>query len=799
MKKYQPILISLLLSTPAFSADLVTSVPMETDGLSRIKESVGGQNLRVQGRHTDENMPGAVGSALRFDGYSTYVEGNIPAFEPAGASSFSVWVAPETYPIVEHDLDTPEKITIAGTINNESRSGWAFSIDKHGKYSFDCYAGGWLATAEDADKGNPDLIPTYEWSHLVAVNDPEAGTLTLYRNGDKIAETKSLGPVGNGNTLITIGKTAGAAGGDYQLKTFNGLIDEVNVYDGILSETEISATPENNIADLSIPDSRFAKDLLRPKYHGMPGANWTNETHGMTYSDGRYHVFFQKNANGPYMSRLHWGHISSENLYDWTEEKIAIAPGEYYDTKGCWSGCVFTDEEITGGLPNILYTGVDYALARIVQAVPSDETLLDWEKTGVVLNGKPTGLSDDFRDPYFFREGDNAYIIVGTSKDGLGATTLHKYNPASKTWTNDGSIFFMGSDKAAHGTFWEMPNITKMDNGKWLFTCTPQGTSADVHVLCWTGEIAADGTFVPDNEDYMPLELIEQRQGYGLLSPTIYQHDGKTILMGIVPDKLPTSDNCSLGWAHLYSLPREISLDENGSLVQKPYSGLAGLRADNGYSAEGLTLDGTKAIEGVGGRQFEIKGEFEVGDNPFGFNLFKNSKGAATLSYNPSNNKLELNLTGLNRKQNDRNSYGGRYVGELPEQPEKGSIMTIDVWVDGSIMDIFVNDKWASSVRVFPTDNDADGLEIFSKEGQVKVNRVEAWLLGDSTYEGGSGNEGGNGDEGDGIEAIIDDLPEYVDVVSLNGTILKKRVKAVEALDALPKGIYIVNGYKVVK
>mgnify|MGYP002622380194 CR=1 FL=1 len=42
----------------------------------------------------------------------------------------------------------------------------------------------------------------------------------------------------------------------------------------------------------------------------------TNEIHGMTYSRDRYHVFFQKNANGPYMSRLHWGHISSESLYE---------------------------------------------------------------------------------------------------------------------------------------------------------------------------------------------------------------------------------------------------------------------------------------------------------------------------------------------------------------------------------------------------------------------------------------------------------------------------------------------------
>lgn len=793
MKKTLPILSSLFLAAPMLvAADVVTSIPMETDGMSRVKEQISGTNLKVQGKHMNENQPGAVGNALRFDGYSTFVEGVIPQFEPSGVSSFSMWLAPETYPIVLEDQPTTEKITLAGTINHTSRTGWAFSMDKDGQYSFDCYAGGWLISAEASD-----VIPTYEWSFLAAVNDPGASTLTLYRNGETVAQVKSLGAVGNGSGNLTIGKTAEASTSPYGVKTFNGLIDEIKVYDGALSENELNATPENE-ADLIVNPSRFANDLLRPKYHGMPAANWTNESHGLVFSDGLYHVFFQKNANGPYMSRLHWGHITSENLYDWTEEKIALAPGETYDHKGCWSGAVFTDEEITGGLPNIIYTGVDYEKARIIQAAPTDASLLEWEKKGIIINGKPAGLSDDFRDPYFFRDGDNAYIIVGTAKDGVGATTLHKYNPANKTWSNDGTIFFKGSDSADHGTFWEMPNVTPMGNGKWLFTCTPQNTASGVHVLCWVGEISADGTFQPDQEQFTDLEFINQIQGYGLLSPTIYQKDGKTILMGIVPDKLPTSENCNLGWAHLYSLPREISLDENNNLVQRPFSGLEGLRAENGYSASSLTLDGTKRVEGAGGRRFEVKGEFTVGDNPFGFNIFKGAKGEASITYTPSNNKIEINFTKLNRKVNDNNVYNGRYVGTLPENIEKGSTMVIDVWVDGSILDIFVNNKWASSIRVYPTDADADGVEVFSTGGPVNVESVNAWLLGDSTFED-NGNGGDNTGDNNSIDELLPDLPDFVNVYNLNGMPVKKNVRAAEALDSLPKGVYLIDGRKVIK
>jgi beta-fructofuranosidase len=154
-------------------------------------------------------------------------------------------------------------------------------------------------------------------------------------------------------------------------------MDDIAVYNSALTADEVAALANNTLAssvapDFNYPSSRYAESLWRPQFHGMPSGGWTNECHGMTYSDGRYHVFFQKNANGPYMARLHWGHISSENLYLWTEEPIAIAPGESYDIKGCWSGCVFTDAQLTGGKPNIIYTAVDNAKAVMAQASPAD-------------------------------------------------------------------------------------------------------------------------------------------------------------------------------------------------------------------------------------------------------------------------------------------------------------------------------------------------------------------------------------------------------------------------------------------
>ena len=353
-------------------------------------------------------------------------------------------------------------------------------------------------------------------------------------------------------------------------------------------------------------------------------------------------MFFQKNANGPYMSRLHWGHISSTNLYDWTEEPIAIAPGEDYDIKGCWSGCVYEDD----GNTYLLYTAVDNAKATIAQAKAKDSGLIEWEKLGVIINGRPSGLSDDFRDPYFFTANGQKYIIVGTSKNNIGACTLHKYDNGS--WTNDGTIFFQGGNANQHGTFWEMPNVTPMGDGKYLFTCTPLNTGVGVRALCWVGTIGTDGKFTPESEvQYLEMAGISC-DGYGLLSPSIYQENGKTLLLGIVPDKLLTEENYKMGWAHNYSLPREISIAADGSLVQKPYSGLEGMRTETSFSDE-LALTGIQSLAPVSGRQIELLGEFTIASGTCGFNFMKSGSKQVSLTYDADNGNLTLDMTLLDR------------------------------------------------------------------------------------------------------------------------------------------------------
>ncbi len=721
-------LLSTLTIASTTQADLVAHFSMDVKG-GMIEETVSGGKYAVEGNFAPENLPGAVGEALRFDGYTSHVKASLGSILSADNKTltFSVWVATPSYPIIQLDTDTKEKTPIVSCLDKDKKTGFGFYLGFNGKYSFETYIGGWPLSVEAST-----TLPTYQWNNLVAVVDCENCTTKLYNNGVEVGSGKASGAISyeGGNFYMGQG-TESRMMGPFQLMSFNGLIDDISIWNEAKSLSEIQSWKAENEPNLDIPASRFADQVLRPRFHGMPAAGWTNECHGMTYSDGRYHLFFQKNADGPYMARLHWGHISSANLYDWREEKIAVAPGDWYDIKGCWSGCVFTDEEITGSKPNILYTAVDYAKAMIAQAAPETDLLDNWVKnpSNPIINGRPGGLSDDFRDPYFFRNGSNAYIIVGSSKEGVGTTTLHRYDATAKSWSNNGDQFFTGTNKATDGTFWEMPNITRMPDGRWLFTSTPLGTSQGVRTLYWTGDIASDGKFIPDANSSAPrLVEMNSREGFGLLSPTIYRQGDKTIVLGIVPDKLPGSDNWRLGWAHCYSLPREWSLAEDGSLIQKPYEGLTGLRTETMFSQSEFDLTGIVDLSPVSGRAVEICGTFEVGATAFGFNVFKSASGEGRIYYNPASGELIADFSGLKRLTNDNGVYDGVYRCPLPIRPAEGESLKVNIFIDHSILDIFVNDRWATSIRVFPTDEYANGIEAYSNS-TTKVIDLKAWIL----------------------------------------------------------------------
>ena len=713
------------LTSAATAADAQSLYFPLDDNVNEVVTSAQGTMNGVQ---TLPYADGVKNKAVRFDGYSNYVSAT-PSYTGVTPASmtFSIWIAPETFPMmnaVEAEL-TPSYAMIAGNYDQTANTGIGIDLSSQGGYR--------VTFGNGSRSGNfavpGDVVELGKWNNIVVTMDATERKIIIYRNGVVKHQANIPGAASMGSASFLIGKDRKSnMSGVFNLNTFNGLIDEVRIDNGVKSAETIAneyaaaAAPAIGAIDVN---ALLGDNVLRPKFHGLPTKGWTNETHGMTYYNGKYHVFFQKNGNGPYMARLHWGHITSTDLVSWKEEPVAIAPGananglEAHDGKGCWSGAIFQDGAFNSGKPTIIYTGVSNAKAYIWMAAPKDDDLIEWEKQGVIIesDGNPCtpNCSDDFRDPYFFTANGNKYIIVGSSNtEKVGTCVLYKYNGTK--WEYQG-LFFSGTSQAAHGRFWEMPNVTPLADGKYLFTCTPLDIAGGVRALYWIGTIGADGKFSPDQTAAQTIEMEGvSREGYGLLSPTIAAIGDKLLMLGIVPDKLPTAENYEMGWAHNYSLPRELSIAPNGLMVQKPYSGLTAMRTETTVSAE-ETLTGSKAL--VSGRQIELLGEFTPTSGTCGFRFLKN----ASLTYDAATRQLTLDLTQLNRITNDSESYNGIYQTTVTETLKK-----LHVFLDGSILDIFVNDRWAYSVRVFP--NDANDIEAEVFATAPTAVKVQSWTLG---------------------------------------------------------------------
>lgn len=716
----------LALAVAAFAAAAGTAsaavrfhLPMDIAG-NTVTETLTGQTYRLEDRNLPMQIVGGEGNAWRTDGYTSHLTGHMPEITDGNTLTARVLLAVDTYHIISHDNPdgNNRRVEIVGCLDDAARTGYGFYMGRTGQYSFRVYVGGSLVSVEA-----PDRVPLWEWTELTGTVD---GTeVRLYRNGTLVSSATASGSgVRVGPAPLRIGRgNGGETLGGADLSTFNGAFDEISVSDNV-EVRNFSA----RYADLNIPADRYAADRMRARYHGQPGMNWTNETHGLYYNDadGLWHAFFQKTGSAPVMSHQHWGHITSPDLITWRDDKPVLHPSEPYDLKGCWSGCVFTDEELTGGKPAILYTGVDYATPYAALATCDDtEHLRHWTKDP----SNPVRLAGNYRDTYFFRDGNDACFIIG----GDDAVKLYRHKDGS--WVADGD-FYRCQEGVDRG-FTEMPNVTYIPfsenpaHGQWLMTTSPLASSYGTVCLYRTGDIS-DGRFT----GYSAAAKVDLlgRDGFGLLSPSVGRTpDGRIVAMGIVPDKLPTHYNISHGYAHLYSLPREWTLDADGTLMQRPYSGIEAYRnADESmqFHRSGATLDGALTVNPVRGREAEVCAVFTVGENPFGFNFYKDENGrTAKVTYNPATHEVSVDFGNIARYDQDGGNPS-RFSSVLDKAPVRGEQMKLHLFIDHSIIDLFVNDRYAASVRVFPTDDNADLIEVFA-EGSTFVDSIDAWIIGD--------------------------------------------------------------------
>lgn len=144
---------------------------------------------------------------------------------------------------------------------------------------------------------------------------------------------------------------------------------------------------------------------MRPRFHFTAEAGWINDPHGITYREGRYHVFFQ-HAPGRITWNIgcHWGHGAGEDLLSLAELPNALRPGD--DDDGVWTGTLVDG----GDRARIFYTSVqngDPDIGRIRVADPVAADWIEWKKGDVVATAPVESNSP--------RSGTRSFVEKGES------------------------------------------------------------------------------------------------------------------------------------------------------------------------------------------------------------------------------------------------------------------------------------------------------------------------------------------------------------------------------------------------
>lgn len=522
----------------------------------------------------------------------------------------------------------------------------------------------------------------------------------------------------------------------------------------IAEEYRAVKVPEIEFSEIWL-QNLLTGDYTRPQFHGGPYQFWMNEPHAPVYYNGMYHLFYQANMTGSYWRNICWGHMVSTDMVNWKPVKEAITPTEgTVVPDGVWSGGAALD---VNGVPLLFFTAGNDGFRdceglisnqNIGVAYPAD--LEDPELTEWVIGDelaliqkKGEGRTGEFRDPHIWKEKDTWCMLVcsGSTSSNGGAALLYTTDTmelkedgtVDMDWRYKGSVYEMENQSALYGTSWELPIILPVTNEagtitKYFFSISPAPASiADNKVYYWLGDFDLEsGKFTPDESFEGEPHLLD----YGanvFTGPSciVDPVSGDIYMFSIMQDQRGAAEQGASGWAHTVGLARRIWLNDEGTdLMMAPIEALHGLEKEVLIDESGLTMEpANELLAKVDEDMLYIRMTVDVSAaSEFGINLKQGGKwDATTYTYDVSGETIK------GRTENKGEGAGVSTVtGALPNEEGR---LTMEIYVDRSLVEAFFNDYKAISIRAYTDEPDSHAINLFS-QGKVVIESLYVASMG---------------------------------------------------------------------
>lgn len=455
---------------------------------------------------------------------------------------------------------------------------------------------------------------------------------------------------------------------------------------------------------------------MRNHFHFSPEAGWMNDPNGFCFFRGRFHIFYQYHlTDGHDDPPVVWGHAVSDDLIHFDYLPLALAPDESYDKDGCWSGSAVVKDDVlylfyTGHVENQDGTHSEaQCLATSTDGVHFSKS----EPNPIVPSSLlPSHIShSDFRDPYVFLDEGVYRMVTGTNVNGVPAFAFFSSSDLLH-WRFDGPEF----QAPGYGHQIECPSIVISDNECAVFFSAqdikPQGDSFwNVSSSLYApAKIGAKGLSFLQN----PREI---DHGLDFYAPLVIKVNGQNIMASwlqmwgrsfpFLKDKNVDSS---------FGMFREVSLNEEGRLIQKPLPQYD-LLFEN-IEFKGFVLKDGEEIKSDDFRLGLLRFVF---DNPSSFSLHLFEHGGKDVLVSYENGTLTF----------DRSKGSFAYGGNPNDKGKDGirilrleNLSSLDLYFDTTSLEMFINGGEETMSCLFAEPLSAKGYR-FVATSSLKCKLVE--------------------------------------------------------------------------
>ena len=301
-------------------------------------------------------------------------------------------------------------------------------------------------------------------------------------------------------------------------------------------------------------------------YHFYAPKGRINDPNGVIFYKDNYHIFYQYN---PYEN--HWNNISigvatSKDLLKFDDFKVALAPTKEVD--GIFSGSIIEKDDNL----HLIYTKHiernNFRKESISEAFSNDGISFKSEfKDLVDEDTLPLFDSENFRDPFIYKEKDTYYLFIASrdKEENLGKVFVLR----SRTLDNFKYYFEIGPLEV-FGEMVECPAIGKIgDYYVLVYSKIKKDESGkDIHT---TGYLLLDMDL--ENGYYAILKCGVMDASKDFYAPQLFKtKSGELALISWFDswDYKPFEQEHNLESCGIFTYPRILEI-ENGAIIQKPY------------------------------------------------------------------------------------------------------------------------------------------------------------------------------------------------------------------------------------